>query len=105
MSALRGQLFNLFITEIYWFLLQNERIATQILELSKKAKENKFPFHIIEINGFDDFSIRLARFYFREEANMLDVEEILSSTLPVQPVFSFSGYQPDEDWLKSNGYP
>lgn len=91
--------------EIYWCLLQNERIPAQVLDLSEKAKENKFPFNIIEINGFDDFLIRLARFYFREPTDILDVEEILSSVSPVQTIFSFSGYQPDEDWLKSNGYP
>ena len=91
--------------EIYWCLLQDEKIPSQVLEFLEKAKENSFPFHIIEINGFDDFIIRLARFYFRDQPDVLDVEEILSSAVSIQPKFSFSGYQPDPDWLKSNGYP
>ena len=91
--------------EIYWCVLPDEKISARILELSEKAKENNFSFHIIEINGFDDFIIRLARFYFREQPDILAVEEILSSAVSLQPKFSFLGYQPDEDWLKSNGYP
>lgn len=90
---------------LYWCTISNERVSPRVLSLLETAKSAGHESHLIEIEGFDDFMVRIARFVFRSGAEAEKVESLLSAATPERSVFSLSGYRADEDWIKSNGFP
>ena len=90
---------------IYWCVLPNETLGARTEALIATAKANGYEADCVEINGFDDFMVRMARFFFREGSQAAEVEKLLSATIPERSEFRLSGYRADEDWIKSNGYP
>ncbi|MBS0151027.1 MAG: SIR2 family protein [Nitrospira sp.] len=90
---------------IYWCTVPNEKVSSRVIALFELAKTNGYEAHLVEIDGFDDFMVRLARFIFRSGTEAVEVERTLSTSIPERSAFSFSGYRADEDWIKSNGYP
>lgn len=90
---------------IYWCTIPNEKISPRVLTLIGTARTTGCDAHLVEIEGFDDFMVRMARFVFRTGAEGGEVERLLSGTIPERSDFRFVGYRADEDWIKSNGYP
>jgi len=90
---------------LYWCFLRDEEPRRRVLSLMDAAKTRGFESEIVQIEGFDDLMVRLARYAYREGAEALEVATLLESAVPERSFFSFTGYHPEENWLKSNGYP
>lgn len=91
--------------EIYWSVLRGGEIPSRLTALLEKAEANGYQAHIVEIEGFDDFMIRLARFICRQGEESKEVEALLSTAVPERSAFWLSGYQASENQIKSNGFP
>ncbi len=90
---------------LYWCLLRDEEPGSRVLRLVDAAKARGLESDLVQIEGFDDLMVRFARYVYREGPEMREVDALLESAVPERSVFSFTGYHPEENWLKSNGYP
>lgn len=90
--------------ELFWCVLHDDQIPPRVATLVEEAKSNGYKVHIIQIDGFDDFLVRLARFVYRSEPEAIEVEGLLSAAGTERSPFALVGFYPDEDWIKSNGY-
>jgi hypothetical protein len=90
---------------LYWCLVRDEAPNPRVTRLVDTAKASGLESDIISIDGFDDLMVRLARHVYREAPEAVQVERLLESALPEKTAFAFVGYSPEENWLKSNGYP
>ncbi|TKS60083.1 MAG: hypothetical protein EWM72_01671 [Nitrospira sp.] len=91
--------------ELYWCMLRDNQISPRAAALVEKAKSNGYEAHIVPIDGFDNFFVRLARFIYRSGPEAAEVEGLLSAEAPERSPFALVGFHPDDDWIKSNGYP
>jgi hypothetical protein len=60
---------------------------------------------VVEIEHFDDFMMRTARFVLRSGAEIGEVEELLAIVPPSSSALRLPDNKPKQDWLKSNGFP
>jgi NAD-dependent SIR2 family protein deacetylase len=87
---------------LYWCVRKGEIPSDDVLNLIKNTKEKGFDAYIIEINSFDDFVLRLAKYLLQKEKALQEIEELLQIEEPVMTPFSLSGYYPDANWIVSN---
>lgn len=89
---------------LFWCCLDKSKPADIVEKLIVKAKEVGNAAEIVSYNGFDDFLIRLSRYWLKDLPEHTRVENLLS-TLPVNKGFDIDNLSPDFDWVIGNASP
>lgn len=87
---------------IYWCVKGNETVSPRISGLIEMARKNGFSGNLIEIDGFDDFMLRLGRYIFRTGQDAVEVQNLSTAAAPLRSEFRLTGYAMDDDWIKGN---
>ncbi len=90
---------------LYWCVSSGQRPNERVERLLQEAKKQKYDADIIEIEHFDDFTMRVARFVLRSSAEISEVEDLLAIVPPTSTPMRLPDNEPKQDWLKSNGFP
>lgn len=88
---------------LFWCCMENSSISAKITHLIETAKSVGNTAEIVPYNGFDDFLIRLARFWLKDSPEHIFVEDIYNSQ-PIEKGFEISSLSPDFNWIISNAY-
>lgn len=89
----------------YWCVSSGNRPNERVERLLIEAKRMGYDAEIVEIEHFDDFMMRTARFVLRSRAEIGEVEELLAIVPPSSSAMRLPDNKPKQDWLKSNGFP
>jgi hypothetical protein len=89
---------------IFWCCMDNSEPTENVVKLITMARETGNTAEIVKYNGFDDFMIRLSRYWLRDLPEHKYVENLLS-TLPVIKGFDIDNLSPDFDWVIGNASP
>lgn len=89
---------------LYWCALHSEHVSPSVQKLLEEARSQGYESHLVRIDGFDDFTLRLGRYIFREGIESQEIAQLFTSQSPERIPFSLAGYNPQEDWIKSNGH-
>ena len=90
---------------LYWCTYRGQRPNDRVERLLAEAKRQKYDAEVVEIEHFDDFMMRTARFVLRSGAEIAEVEDVLAVVPPSSGPLRLPDNKPKEDWLKSNGFP
>lgn len=88
---------------LFWCSLENSKPSEKVLQLIETAKSVGNNAEIILYSGFDDFLIRLARYWLKNSSEHTLVEKVLK-TLPIKKGFEIAHLSPDFNWIISNAY-
>jgi hypothetical protein len=90
---------------LYWCVSTGQRPNERSERLLGEAKRKGYDAEVVEIEHFDDFMVRVARFALRSRAEISDVEDLLAIAPPSKSAMRLPDNKPKQDWLKSNGFP
>jgi hypothetical protein len=90
---------------LYWCVQRGTQVSDAVRDFLVVANKNGYDGLVVEIESFDDLMIRVARYVHREGPASVEAAEILAGMPAPRSPFALDGYRPDEDWLKSNGFP
>lgn len=90
---------------IYWCTLAGEELPEKAKRLLDKARANGFQAAVVEIDGFDDFMIRVARYTCRDEPEASQVRDLIGTEKPTRAPFELANATDRVGWIRSNGYP
>lgn len=89
---------------LYWGCIAGTEPILRVVALLEKARQAGNRADVFYINSFDDFFVRLARYWFRESPEHSQVESLLSAHATVSR-FEVNHLSPDHSWILGNGYP
>lgn len=87
---------------IYWCARPADSLSPRVRNLIQSAKEKGIEADLVEIDCFDDFMLRIARYVFRTGQDAIAVEKLIAAAVPTTSEFRLTGYRADEDWVKGN---
>ena len=90
---------------LYWCMSAGQSPNARVVRLLESARKNKFDATTIDIEHFDDFMLRVARFVLRSRPELAEVEELLAVEPPTRSRMRLPDNEPEQNWLKSNGFP
>ncbi|RKY12761.1 MAG: hypothetical protein DRP65_00125 [Planctomycetota bacterium] len=90
---------------IYWCVTRAQQISERVTALLGTARRNGYDADVIEIDGFDDFMIRLGKYIFRDGKKASELEKLLAEIPLERTAFNFPGYKPGVNFIKSNAFP
>lgn len=90
---------------LYWCVSSRQQPNERVKRLLATAKRMGYDAEVVEIEHFDDFMMRTARFVLRTSPEIGEVEELLSIVPPSSSAMRLPDNKPKQDWLKSNGFP
>lgn len=89
----------------YWCVSSGQRPNDRAVRLLAEAKKRGYDAEVVEIEHFDDFMMRTARFVLRSGVEIGEVEDLLAIIPPSSSPLRLPDNKPKQDWLKSNGFP
>ncbi len=90
---------------IYWCVSAGQCPNERVEQLLNTAKGKGYDAEVVEIEHFDDFMMRTARFVLRTGPEIGEVEDLLAIVPPSSSPMRLPDNKPKQDWLKSNGFP
>lgn len=88
---------------LFWCNMENAPLSEKVTALIKTAKDAGNVAEIITFEGFDDFMIRLARYWLKDSPEFIAVDNLLKA-VPVKNNFSITHLHPDFGWNLGNSY-
>lgn len=90
---------------LYWCVSAGQRPNSRVERLLEQGRKQRFDAAVIEVDHFDDFMVRVARFALRSHPELQEVEELLSVEPPARSPMRLPDNAAQQNWLKSNGFP